>query len=231
MKAKRTEYDLDEDERSQFTPPPYELRDERGAASTAAHAATNRFRPSEPQSAEAPQPAANEALAFGCLVVGRDAHFAGTLDVPGVLHVEGRVDATIKATEIKVLPGGTLVGEASCVEAQVHGTLKGGISCSERLAVLAGAIVEGDIHYFRDLCVESGAKLNCTLNFHPDPAPIQPAPLQPAAPILDSLADIRHRSPPGFPEDWREDKRELAREIAPLPASLMSRLFGSNKDN
>ena len=206
MEAKRTQHHFGADEYPSAASTP-----EKQEAGAETNLRSVRRSESSPPEAAPPLEAANEALAFGCLVVGRDAHFAGALVVPGSLRVEGRIDATVEANDVTVLPGGMIVGEVICVNALVYGTLKGEIRCSERLSVATGGVVEGDIHYFNDLCVESGAILNCRLNFSEEPAPIH------------TLSASRESVPPAL-------RAELDPELAPLSASLIARLFGSSKN-
>lgn len=168
------------------------------------------------------QAPANEALAFGCLVVGRDVNIAGTLSVPGGVQVEGRIDGKVEATEIFVLPGGMLVGEVSCAHAIISGTFKGQLHCTEQLSIMRNAQVEGELHYFKDICVEAGATLNCTVRFREDPAPIHSI-----TPNLDKIAPLV-RSTTTF---LAANERALVRDVVSMPSSLMTRLFGSSKTN
>lgn len=216
MQAKRAEFGLDSDARvAAAAIAAVEPRDERPAPAAASlgtlHGAD---RPAKPAPAPSPPTPANEALAYGCLVVGKDVHVAGSLTVPGSVRVEGRIDGKIDAGEVVVLAGGTIIGEIYCAQATLHGTVRGEIHCTERLTITANAVVEGELHYYRDIAVASGAhSLNCTLTFREDPAP-----LHNMAPALDKLAPVDGTG-----------ERDLARELLPSQSSLMSRLFGSGK--
>lgn len=96
----------------------------------------------DPNNAMAPQAPANEPLAFGCLVVARDAHVTGVLAVPGSLRVEGRIDGEIDAAEVIVLPGGSIVGELRCGSANIQGTVRGVLRCNgDRLHSAVGSAV------------------------------------------------------------------------------------------
>lgn len=152
-------------------------------------------------------PPANEPLAYGCLVVGRDTHVTGSLSVPGTLRVEGRVDGEIEAAEIIVLSGGTVVGNVSCEMGTIHGTLSGTLWCSDKLVIRAGATLEGDLTYHKDFRAEAGALLNCNLLYRNEPAP---------API--------HRAVTFDREEIR-----YVEEHTQQRTSLMTRLFGTEK--
>jgi len=178
--------------------------------------------PSGSQNVASPieQAPANEEFAFGCLFIGRDVNLTGTVSVPGTLRVEGRVDGKVEAAEIIVLPGGILVGEASCTRALLGGTLKGQIHCTEQLNILSTAQVEGEINYYKDIRVDAGATLNCVVTFSEAPAPMHGI-----APSLDKIAPLVQSTTTFL----AASERELVRDVVPMPASLMTRLFGSHK--
>jgi len=219
MQAKRAEFGLESDARAGVAVEPRDESSAQAAASIGTLYGADR--PAKPAPTAPPQSPANEALAFGCLVVGKDVHVAGSITVPGIVRVEGRIDGKIDASEVVVLASGTIIGEIYCALATLHGTVRGEIHCTERLSITANAAVEGELHYYRDIAVASGAhSLNCALTFREDPAP-----LHNMAPTLDKLAPIFDKNPP---VDGK-DERDLARELLPSQNSLMSRLFGSSK--
>lgn len=207
MKAQRADYRFDTPGINYpATPSAFEEPRESETVSTPAGARERFTALADPNNAMAPQAPANEPLAFGCLVVGRDAHVTGVLAIPGILRVEGRVDGEIDAAEVIVLPGGIIVGELRCDSANIQGTVRGVLRCIERLNIEAQALVEGDVFYHKSLCVEAGATLNCSVSYQDDSAqrprtrlPIEPSKLTP-------------------PDEGHSDK-----------VSLMSRMFGSTK--
>lgn len=150
-------------------------------------------------------PPANEPLTFGCLVVGRDAHFNGSVSVPGMLRVEGRIDGEIEAHELTVLPGGTIVGNVTCNVAIIHGTFSGTLDCAEQVVLVETALMEGELTYHKDIQAKPGARLNCTVTYCSEPLPI-------------------HRIAPTEREEYRPptaDKEQHQR------TSLMTRMFGT----
>lgn len=160
---------------------------------------------SQAQDAAPLLPPANEPLAFGCLVVGRDAHFSGSVSVPGMLRVEGRIDGEIEAVELTVLPGGTIVGNVTCNVAVIHGTFSGTLDCAEQVVLVETAMIEGELTYHKDIQARSGARLNCTVTYRSEPLPI-------------------HRIAPTDREEQRLptiDKDQQQR------TSLMTRMFGT----
>lgn len=150
-------------------------------------------------------PPANEALAFGCLVVGRDAHFTGSLTVPGTLRVEGRIDGEIEAHELTVLPGGMIVGNVTCNVAIIHGTLSGTLVCAEQAVLVETALMEGELTYHKDIEARPGALLNCTVTYRSELLPI-------------------HRI---APTDREETRLHAAEKEQQQRTSLMTRIFGT----
>lgn len=204
MKAKRADYGS-EDQGVAYIPTQF------AAAGGTAYAppgegSAGGFAPEPPQTAAAAlPPPANEPLAYGCLVVGRDTHVNGVLSVPGTLRVEGRIDGEIEATEVVVLSGGVIIGNVTCEAGRIHGTLSGTLRCSEDLVILPNAVVEGEIDYRKDLRVEPGAQLNCTVRYRSDMTPL----------------------PRMAPAD-REDERRTE-DYRQQRASLLTRIFGAEK--
>lgn len=181
--------------------------------------------PAESQSQPPPPPQyvpANEALAFGCVVIGRDTQVVGTLYVPGTIRVEGRMSGKVEAAEVIILRGGTISGEITCGQAIIQGTFKGDVDCTEQLSIMGGAVVEGDLRYYRLVRVEAGARLNCSLKYCEEPAPMHNM-----APALDRITPNFDNPPPGL----EKDDHELAKEVLPLPTTLMSRIFGAGRQN
>lgn len=163
---------------------------------------------------------ANEALAFGCVVIGRDTQVSGALQVPGTLRVEGRMAGRVEADEVIILSGGTISGEITCGHAAIFGTFRGEIDCTEELVVMRDAVVEGDLRYYKLVRIETGARLNCTLNYCEEPAPIHNM-----APAIDRITPNLDNLPPGLEMEGDES----AKGGVSSPTTLMSRLFGSSK--
>jgi cytoskeletal protein CcmA (bactofilin family) len=207
MKAKRADYRFDTPGiEYPATPSAFEEPREAETVSTPAGAQERFTALADPNNAMAPQAPANEPLAFGCLVVGRDAHVTGVLAVPGTLRVEGRIDGEIDAAEVIVLAGGSIVGELRCDSANIQGTVRGVLRCIEHLDIKGRALVEGDVFYHKGLCVEAGATLNCSMTYQDDSTqvPRTRLPIEPSRPAPH--------------DEGHSDK-----------VSLMSRMFGSTK--
>jgi cytoskeletal protein CcmA (bactofilin family) len=207
MKAKRADYRFDDPEAENATTPT--AREEPGEPASASRTAITHehFAALADANSTLTQPApANEPLAFGCLVVGRDTYVTGVLAVPGTLRIEGRVEGEIEAAEVIVLPGGSIVGELRCDSANIRGTVRGVLFCIERLNIEAQALVEGEVFYHKSLRVEAGATLNCSVSSQDD-----------SAQVPRTRLSIEPNKP-APPDESQNDK-----------VSLMSRMFGSTK--
>lgn len=96
-------------------------------------------------------------IASGVVVRG-DVQFSGSL------HLEGRVEGVISATDgehalFTLSERGTVVGEVRVPRAVINGRVEGDIHCSECLELAADAMVQGDVHY-KVLEMAAGAKVN-----------------------------------------------------------------------
>lgn len=112
-------------------------------------------------------------------IVGEGTHFRGHLELAGLLRIDGDFSGSIK-TKGKVLVGKD--GRADCnIDAGtvvVGGIVRGTISSSEKVIILASAMVVGDIYAPR-LIVEEGVVIDGTLAIRgegeaarPEPSPI-----------------------------------------------------------
>ena len=99
--------------------------------------------------------------------IGRGARVEGAVRFSGRLEVEGRVDGTIQAEDVRssavrVASSGRVDGAIEAAVVQVAGTVNGPIRASKRLYVQAGARLHGDVLY-RDLQLEHGALVTGSL--------------------------------------------------------------------
>src|SRR5262245_24762581 len=78
-------------------------------------------------------------------VVARHARINGRVDVDGALVVEGRVEGAIRATAVTVAAGGVVLAEIHAHTAEIRGVVIGNVVAGERIDVLAGARVVGDL--------------------------------------------------------------------------------------
>ena len=99
--------------------------------------------------------------------IGRGARAEGTVRFSGRLEVEGRVQGTILAEDVRssavrVSASGQVDGAIEAAVVHVAGTVNGPIRASKRLVVQSGARLNGDLLY-RDLQLEYGALVTGSL--------------------------------------------------------------------
>lgn len=209
MQAKRAEHPSDFSEQPQLRQPPSssptspESSGESQSSSGERSALKEMTRAASASALPSP---ANEPLAFGCLVIGKDVMVSGSISAPGSVRVEGRIDGEIEAADVLVLLGGTVVGEVVCETSTIDGTLRGSVVCSEQMMVSSSAKIEGDLQYHKELVVKAGAQINAMVNHRADPAPL-------------------HRVI--APE---KNEHRVISEQREARASLMARMFGSTKN-
>lgn len=91
MKAKRAEYGTDDPSVAYISSPLAPASEREYAASPGAQARTGAMAPEAQSLENALPPPANEPLAYGCLVVGRDTHVTGSLSGSSDLFRAGKI--------------------------------------------------------------------------------------------------------------------------------------------
>lgn len=75
------------------------------------------------------------------------AEIRGDLKAPGSAIIEGRIDGTLIADgDVQIGPKGIILGEVEGKNITISGNVKGKIFADDRVQLLSGAHVEGDIH-------------------------------------------------------------------------------------
>jgi cytoskeletal protein CcmA (bactofilin family) len=93
-------------------------------------------------------------------IIGRGAHFTGTLELEGDAHVEGQCEGTIRAqTQLSVGQHGSVTGELSAGVVVIAGRVEGTTIARETLHVLSTGSLAGDVFYGR-LQVDSGGVID-----------------------------------------------------------------------
>ncbi len=83
----------------------------------------------------------------------------GTLTTRSEIELEGRVTGALKTyASLRILPGGTLEGEADCRRGDCGGTLKGSVRASEMMIFRETAAWRGELSTPK-LSIEKGARL------------------------------------------------------------------------
>jgi len=97
-------------------------------------------------------------------LIGQGTVFTGEIHFQGGMHVDGRVQGSVRAEDnasalLTVSEHGCVEGEVQVPHLHVNGTLKGNVHCSEKLVVLENARIDGDVRY-RLLEIAVGAQIN-----------------------------------------------------------------------
>gem|GEM_PF-3412700 len=111
----------------------------------------------------------------------------GTVETPGDLFIEGRVEGEIRCGGvIDVAPGGTCMAEVVARRAVIRGEVLGRTACHEAIEVAAGGRVVGDLRA-PDIAVDGRATVEGRVDLlppDPDQTTVRPWPLA-AAPGPD----------------------------------------------
>ncbi|MGD1879715.1 MAG: polymer-forming cytoskeletal protein [Kiloniellaceae bacterium] len=103
--------------------------------------------------------AAEEPSSQGTLIVGEGIHVKGEIQSCTTLVVEGRVEASLEATELAVHEGGFYDGKAVVETATIGGSVTGELTVRGLLTVAAGGSVSGVLRY-GELRIEQGGRLS-----------------------------------------------------------------------
>jgi cytoskeletal protein CcmA (bactofilin family) len=93
--------------------------------------------------------------------VGKSTSIKGELSGDEDLEIEGRVEGSVRVPEhqITVGEGGTVTADVDGKSVVVVGTISGSVTAGDRVEVLEGGVVHGDIKTVR-LVVQDGATIN-----------------------------------------------------------------------
>ncbi len=138
----------------------------------------NRAEPQKPEVRRPAEPVAPRRLGSGLtvspgkpepqpegkrLIVGRDINMSGTIAACDLLHVEGRMEATlVDGKLIEISETGVFIGKATVDVAEIAGHFEGELTVRDRLILRATGRVSGVIRYAR-LEIELGGEVTGTL--------------------------------------------------------------------
>lgn len=90
-------------------------------------------------------------------IIGKDSTITGTIDVKGPLRIDGNINGKVKCEDtVTIGTSGEIEAEVNCRNASISGTIKGNISATEKVELLAKAEISGDIKT-KSLVIEQGA--------------------------------------------------------------------------
>lgn len=109
----------------------------------------------------------NQAKTTPDFFVGKGSKVTGTLEAQGLVVIAGIVEGSIRgAAELKVFSDAQIKGNVSAKKAEVQGKIRGDVFCDERLALLSGADLEGDIRS-PALVIEEGVRFKGRCSMEP----------------------------------------------------------------
>ena len=83
----------------------------------------------------------------GSTLIASGANLQGDLKAPGAASVDGRIEGSVCASgDVQIGPKGSVEGEVEGKCLTVAGTIKGKLFAEDKVILLSGAHVEGDIH-------------------------------------------------------------------------------------
>ena len=102
---------------------------------------------------------AQQSARNGSTIVAAGTEFVGNLTLSDTLHVDGRIDGDVRSESSVVIGAdGYLKGRVKANTVVVSGRVDGSIA-ADRLEIIAGGCVEGDVHIV-DLVIEPGGRFN-----------------------------------------------------------------------
>jgi cytoskeletal protein CcmA (bactofilin family) len=85
-------------------------------------------------------------------LIGRSASVQGDVEFSGGLHIDGKVNGSVRATEgaaatLSISEHGLVEGSVTAPHVVLNGSVNGDIAAAERVVLGAKARVRGDVHY------------------------------------------------------------------------------------
>ena len=132
-------------------------------------------------------------IARDTTVVG-DIHFAGSLDIEGV--VQGNIIAEEgKDALVRVIEQGRVEGEIRAPSVIVNGTVEGDIYSSKHLELAARGRVQGNVHYLL-LEMAAGSEVNGSLTHTVASENLREKPADHAVEVIEAPAGAAHQEDP-----------------------------------
>jgi cytoskeletal protein CcmA (bactofilin family) len=104
------------------------------------------------------KPTASAKATDGALLACAGVKLKGEIMSCGTLTVEGEVDAKVRARQIIVANGGSVIGKAEVVQAEIAGRFEGILNVSGKLTIRSTGVFNGQVTYGQ-LEIEPGGEL------------------------------------------------------------------------
>lgn len=132
-------------------------------------------------------------VATDTIIVG-DIHFAGSLDIEGV--VQGNIIAEEgKDALVRIIEKGRVEGEIRAPSVIVNGTVEGDVYSSKHLELAARGRVHGNVHYTL-LEMAAGSEVNGSLTHSVDVEGLRDKPLDHTVEVTEALAGAAQEEDP-----------------------------------
>jgi len=117
----------------------------------------------EPREMTRPTESSSRSGSASGTVIGEGAHIEGSIKVTGSLRVDGEIEggAVITTENLNVGAKGQIKADLAVKQAIISGTVNGKIRARERVELLAGAHVRGDV-YAQSFKIEDGVYFHGT---------------------------------------------------------------------
>lgn len=104
------------------------------------------------------KPSGSAKATDGSLIACAGVKLKGEIMSCGTLTVEGEVDVKVRARQVIVANGGTFVGKAEVVQADIAGRFEGTLNVSGKLTIRSTGVFNGQVTYGQ-LEIEPGGEL------------------------------------------------------------------------
>ncbi len=129
--------------------------------------------------------------ASGSLLVGEGVYMKGSMRVPGIASVDGKMEGDLTADTVFIQPNGSMDGVTTANHVRVAGALTNTTVANKTLVIESSGVISGAITY-EELEIKKGGSLQGGIHKvgqqKPAAAPRQEAPAAPAAPVADLAA-------------------------------------------
>jgi cytoskeletal protein CcmA (bactofilin family) len=96
-------------------------------------------------------------------LLGQHTFIKGDIDFNGVLHLEGKINGSLKGTDnndtLTISESGLVEGKIQVSNIVISGTVKGDIVSNGKIEVASKANIEGNI-YYNNIEMEAGSRIN-----------------------------------------------------------------------
>jgi cytoskeletal protein CcmA (bactofilin family) len=97
------------------------------------------------------------------LVIGEGVTFSGSISVPGVAVINGKVSGDLTTDSLQIGKSGHITGKVKAKEIDVQGELHEDITCDNHIIIHSSGVVSGKLDY-SELEIERGGQFRGNMN-------------------------------------------------------------------